>query len=290
MKKHILRIFSLMVCGTLLIGCGGTASTADTEDTADTAAQPTETALSTEPVTEAPVSNLLFEDNFDGTALNDDNWELCPEWDRQGAYCVWDNDMTSLDGEGHLVLRAEWDADEGRVRSGAVRTNGRFTAGYGYYEASIKFPVAPGTWGAFWMMCGNVAGESDGAADGVEIDIIESINNEANACNHALHWDGYGDAHKQAGPGQFYDKNIYDGNFHTFALERTPDGYTFYIDDEETWHADADTCAPCPEDGYIKLTVEAAEWAGAGTDASIAALPAEMLVDYVRVYKEKPQS
>ena len=139
------------------------------------------------------------------------------------------------------------------------------------------------------MMCGNVAGVDGSAADGVEIDIIESINNEANACNHALHWDGYGDDHKQAGPGQFFDKNIYDGQFHTFALERTPEYYVFYIDGKETWRASADVCAPCPEDGYIKLTVEAAEWAGAGTDASISALPADMLVDYVRVYREKPQ-
>ena len=48
-------------------------------------------------------------------------------------------------------------------------------------------------------------------------------------------------------------------------------------------------CVPCPVDGYLKLTVEAADWAGAGKDASINALPADMVVDYVRVYKEKPQ-
>lgn len=286
MRSSIFRTLTLFLCASLLVGCSGAASTST-----DTQTESSTDTVTTAPVTEAAPTdpNLLFEDNFDGTVLDDDKWELCPEWERQGNMDVWDDDMTSLDGEGHLVLRAEWNADEGRVHSGGVRTYGCFTAGYGYYEASIKFPVAPGTWGAFWMMCGNVAGEDGSAADGVEIDIIESINNEAGACNHALHWDGYGDAHKQAGPGQFYDKNIYDGQFHTFGLERSPDGYTFYIDGEETWHADADTCAPCPEEGYIKLTVEAAAWAGAGTDASVASLPADMLVDYVRVYREKPQ-
>ena len=288
MKLSFSRMLTLLVCSSLLVGCGSS-TPADTSDT-ETAGGESNT-VTTEPAAETTPSdpNLLFEDTFDGTELDDDKWELCPEWDRQGGMDVWDDTMTSLDGSGHLVLRAVWDADEGRVRSGAVRTNGRFHAGYGYYEASIKFPVAPGTWGAFWMMCGNVAGVDGSAADGVEIDIIESINNEANACNHALHWDGYGDDHKQAGPGQFYDKNIYDGQFHTFALERTPEYYVFYIDGKETWRASADVCAPCPEDGYIKLTVEAAEWAGAGTDASISALPADMLVDYVRVYREKPQ-
>ena len=288
MKLSFSRMLTLLVCSSLLVGCGG-GTPADTSDT-ETAGGESNT-VTTEPAAETTPSdpNLLFEDTFDGTELDDDKWELCPEWDRQGGMDVWDNTMTSLDGSGHLVLRAAWDADEERVRSGAVRTNGRFHAGYGYYEASIKFPVAPGTWGAFWMMCGNVAGVDGSAADGAEIDIIESINNEANACNHALHWDGYGDDHKQAGPGQFFDKNIYDGQFHTFGLERTPEYYVFYIDGKETWRASADVCAPCPEDGYIKLTVEAAEWAGAGTDASISALPADMLVDYVRVYREKPQ-
>ncbi len=288
MKCKLLRLFPLLLCGSLLIGCGGTDTAADTSD--DTTTAPTETQLQTETAAETlPTDpNLLFEDNFDGTELNDDKWERCPEWERQGGLDIWDDEMTSLDGEGHLVLRAEWDADAGRVKSGAVRTNGRFYAGYGYYEASIKFPVAPGTWGAFWMMCGNVSGEDFGAEDGVEIDIIESIGNDWGASNHALHWDGYGDNHKQTGSGELY-YNLYDGNFHTFGLERTEEAYIFYIDGKESWRATSDMCAPCPKDGYLKLTVEAAEWAGAGTDACINSLPGEMLVDYVRVYREKPQ-
>ena len=139
------------------------------------------------------------------------------------------------------------------------------------------------------MMCGDVSGVDGSAADGVEIDIIESIGNDWGACNSALHWDGYGDDHKQVGSGELYNHGIYDGEFHTFALERTADGYIFYIDGKETWRATSDMCAPCPVDGYLKLTVEAADWAGAGKDASINALPADMIVDYVRVYKEKPQ-
>ncbi|MBQ7982062.1 MAG: glycoside hydrolase family 16 protein [Clostridia bacterium] len=288
--RNLSRAVPALLSLLLLASCGTADTSADTETAADTTAAVTvsspETAAETEPI--APISNLLFEDNFDGTELDDSKWEQCPEWERQGALCVWDNDMSYLDGEGHLVLRAEWDAENNRVQSGAVRTAGLFSAGYGYYEASICFPTAPGTWGAFWMMCGNVSGEDDSAADGVEIDIIESIGNDWGACNSALHWDGYGDAHKQVGSGELYDHGIYDGNFHTFALERTEEGYVFYIDGAESWRAAADQCAPCPEDGYMKLTVEAADWAGAGSDACIAGLPAEMLVDYVRVYREKP--
>ena len=38
----------------------------------------------------------------------------------------------------------------------------------------------------------------------------------------------------------------------------------------------------------MKLTVEAADWAGAGTSRSIRALPAQIVVDYVRVWDTNP--
>ena len=232
--------------------------------------------------------NILFEDNFDGTALNSKKWEKCPEWARQGK-SIWKNEMSYLDGEGHLVLRMEWDEEAELVNCGAVRTLGKFEAGYAYYEASIKVPVAPGTWGAFWMMAGDVSSEKNGAKDGVEIDIVESIRNEEGKLNHALHWDGYGDALKSYSPKSTLNTNIYDGEFHTFGLLRSDEYYIFYIDGQiSSIVSKFDGCAPCDKDGYIKLTCEAAEWAGAGSEESIKALPAEMIVDYVRVYKEKP--
>ena len=242
-----------------------------------------------EPEAEEPPSaakdspRLLFEDDFDGTDLDGSKWERCPEWERGGGACVWDDDYSWLDGNGHLVLRAAYDDDEAQIHSGAVRTAGRFYGGFGYYEASICFPKAPGTWGAFWIMAGDLNAAS--AKDGLEIDIIESINNESGLCNHALHWN-YGDLHSLSS-GQM-KKAIYDGQFHTFGLERTEEGYTFYIDGKRTWRAMKNQCEPCIAEGYMKLTVEAAEWAGAGTLDSIGALPADMIVDYVRVYSEKP--
>ena len=233
------------------------------------------------PEEETPV--LLFEDNFDGTTLDAKKWKHCPNWERGGGACVWDDDYAFLDGEGHLVLRAEYDEDYEVVHSGAVWTKGLFECAYGYYEASICFPTAPGTWGAFWMEIGNLNDPSP--TKGLEIDIIESINNEAGLCNHNLHWN-YPDLHS-VGSGQL-KKDIYDGEFHTFGLLRTDQEYVFYIDGRRTWKANARMCEPCPLPGFMELTVEAAEWAGAGSSASVKALPADMLVDYVRVYSAKP--
>ena len=229
--------------------------------------------------------NLLFEDTFSGKQLDGRKWRRCPRQYRHGVLDVWDHDMSYLDGEGHLVLRAEWDEKNHCVRSGAVDTNGRFLGGFGYYEASICFPVSPGTWGAFWLMCGNVF-ELGG---GVEIDVVESIFNERGECNAALHWDGYQEHHKTLHSGSLTNHNIYDGRFHTFALNRTEEAYTFYIDGKEIWQVTPDRLAPCADGGYMLLSVEGADWAGTGSPECIKALPSHMLVDYVRVYKHKPE-
>lgn len=231
---------------------------------------------------------MLFRDEFDALKLDRTKWDNCTEWIRGGGLCRWDDDMAYVDGKGNLVIRAEWDEREGRVISGAVQTYKLFEGGYGYYEASIRFPVAMGTWGAFWLSVGDISGVDDSAADGVEIDVIESIYNDRGGLNAALHYDGYGDGHKQIHSGTRYDIDIYDGEFHVFAVDRSPEGYIFYIDGIEFWRATAEECDPCPELGYMILSVEAAEWAGAGKEESINSLPVEMLVDYVRVYLENP--
>lgn len=230
-------------------------------------------------------AELLFEDEFEGDTLNPWKWERCPQWIRGGGGSQWDNNMSYLSGDGRLILRAEWDETNKLVRAGAVRTNGRFEAGFGYYEASIKFPVAKGIWGAFWMMVGNVNLVDNSSEDGIEIDIFESAFSERNQGNQAMHWDGYGADAKSSAHYQ-YNANVYDGAFHTFGLWRTEEDYIFYIDGKEVWRDQAGGI--CPLDGYMKLTVESAAWAGGGTAESIAALPAEMEVDYVRVWDTNP--
>ena len=228
--------------------------------------------------------NLLFEDTFEGTEIDSRKWIQSREQWRQGKLNRWDHRMSYLDGCGHLVLRAEWDAEQGIVRSGAIDSRGKFHCGYGYYEASICFPTAPGTWGAFWMMFGHVMA----GGTGVEVDVVESIRNEEDQCSSAMHWGGYREHHKMLNSGAQYHLGIYDGKFHTFALNRTKEGHTFYIDGKEIWHVSPEEFHTRPTKGFLLLSVEAAEWAGAGTEASIKSLPAEMLVEYVRVYKAKP--
>jgi hypothetical protein len=218
------------------------------------------------------------------------------------------------------------------VRSGGIRSrsqNGNnmlFQHSFGYYEARIKFPQMQGTWGAFWLMYNTTGGYSLDGTNGTEIDIIESIDNHRTLSqgnyNHAIHWNGYGTGTRSVGSGNpaaafpagsgvtrgrnaETGVNIYDGNFHIFALKWTPNEYIFYVNGIENWRLTAGNTPTAsywthrPPGGpigypntviginrspnYIKLSMESAAWAGL--------LPAdwndeiEMLVDYVRVYE-----
>jgi beta-glucanase (GH16 family) len=246
---------------------------------------------------------LVFSDDFDGDALDFNKWDLCPEWDRQGR-STWKDDMVSVSG-GNLHLKFRRDSTLGKsktsnsamannwIRAGAIRSRKKdgtilFDNSYGYYEARVKFPVVSGTWGAFWLMSPTQWMTSDEGVDGTEIDIVETIRNHQGEYNAALHWNGYGDNHKSTGSAESGGKrpvNIYDGDFHIFALDWSPSEYIFYVDGQEFWRVNGGSnfknSGINQNMNYIKLTVESADWAGA--------IPAdfndsEMLVDYVRVY------
>jgi beta-glucanase (GH16 family) len=242
---------------------------------------------------------LIFSDEFEGNELDRTKWDLCPEWDRQGR-SSWQDDMVSVGG-GLLHLKFRVDAELGRnrtsnrtladswIRAGGIRSRAKdgrilFDNSYGYYEARIKFPKVDGTWGAFWLMSPTQHITADEGVDGTEIDIVESIHNKDGKYNAALHWNGYGTGHKSTGSNTTTKPvvDIYDGEFHVFALDWSPSEYVFYVDGKVFWRVDGGSeCGINQNPNYIKLTVESADWAGAIPRA----FPGdEMLVDYVRVY------
>ena len=169
------------------------------------------------------------------------------------------------------------------VYSGAVRTLGLYTHGFGYYEIRCKLPDTEGIWHAFWMMCGDVYSEENGSTDGVEIDVFEYLP-ARDAINCALHWDGYDDAHRNDHL-RFENVGCADGEYHTFGMNRDERGYTFYIDGKKVWETKGDGI--CREEGYLKISTEYGEWGDwVGTlDPDFEAV--DWVIDYVRVYDKK---
>ena len=221
---------------------------------------------------------LTFYDDFDGDTLNENNWHTCREEERQDLGGWWDNRCVSLDGNGHLLLTAAWDSENQRLISGAIDSEGLFEQKYGYYEVRCQLQPMDNFWSAFWLNCGGTSLENGSGTDGTEIDIFESAYRRESMVGSALHYDGYGDAHRSKAKN--YRKNgLYTG-YHTFALEWTEEGYTFYTDGVKTWQTDFGGVSQVPE--YMLLSTEFGSWTG---QPDIDKLPAAFSVDYVKVYK-----
>jgi len=241
---------------------------------------------------------LTWSDEFDGSGTPDPaKWDR-PEYNRRnndsGPDGWWLREDSYLNGKGQLVIRAKRinnknnDGDQYDYSTGAVRSKGFFEQKFGRFEARCKLPTQPGWWVAFWLMSPTVGNVGDGGRDGTEIDIMEGFGWTEHT-QHAMHWDGYGDAHQSESHG--FDWPGLLAGYHTFALEWFEDEYVFYVDSVETWRTTAGGVSQVP--AYVKLTGELSteNWAVSkywSNDPTRAVWPDSFLIDYffksVRIY------
>ncbi|MCL2774948.1 MAG: glycoside hydrolase family 16 protein [Oscillospiraceae bacterium] len=253
--------------------------------------------------------NTLFYDDFNGDSLDFTKWQDPVHYrhDRQGN-SKWEPRNVSA-GDGVLKLRfAKENEGNNFITASAVRSKGKFEGTYGYYEAKIRYPNRSGAWGAFWLFNESVNTVGNGGIDGTEIDIIELSRVHENGSNSALHWDGYGPAHKGYGKDGIYNTsdyppgtNLYDGNWHIYALEWMPYEYIVYIDGKVMWRVTENDLAAvdsgiCRNPLYIKLSVESSaptngtDWnMGWGGPVSPGIWEEAMEIDYVAVY-DRPKN
>ncbi|MBN1558923.1 family 16 glycosylhydrolase [candidate division KSB1 bacterium] len=237
---------------------------------------------------------LVWYDEFDGTTIDPAKWDK-PEYNRRqnsnGPDGWWLREDSFLDGDGHLIIRARKianrnsDNDPYDYATGAIRSYGKFEQKFGKFEIRCRLPRQPGWWVAYWLYSDTVGHVDGSGEDGTEIDIFEGFG-WTDEVQHALHWDGYGDAHQVIGHTVTMDEMRAD--FHTFALEWYENLYVFYIDGIESWRTNAGGISKVP--AYVKVTGELSTepWAigtGWANDPTKATWPDSFIIDYVRVYR-----
>ena len=214
---------------------------------------------------------LVWNDEFDGTELDENKWIYRQEGQRRDGW--WSRKAVRLDEKGHLIMSTLKEGD--KYLDGCIATQGKFEHAFGYYVARMQLQKQPGHWSAFWLTCDGVRKIGNEGRDGSEIDIMEKPWLDE-TINHAVHWD-YGQPKSSAGT-HVKVAGVMEG-FHTYGLLWTPDEYVFYVDGRETWRTKAGGVCQVPV--YILLSDEIGKWAG---DIAEAELPDHFLVDYVRVY------
>ena len=237
---------------------------------------------------------LDWSDEFEGTELNTQDWKFeiqDPGWvnNELQRYVgkTYKGQKVVFVGDDHLTIRCQ--KIDGQVVSG--RINARPSTGwrYGYFEARIKLPKGKGTWPAFWMMPTNVDWSTNPWPRCGEIDIMEEVGYHAGYVSSSIHCDAYNHTKGTQKTHEMYMPTAED-EYHIYGLEWTADRLTFYVDGQLQlqFNKESDDHAVWPFHYAFHPILNLAwggSWGGAqGVDES--ALPAEMLVDYVRVYKK----
>ena len=229
---------------------------------------------------------LAWQDDFNGQGLPA-NWTF-----DIGGYGFGDgqlqwnsNDNARLSGQGGLILTAKKGGSGhmcwyGPCEYTAVKIQTTFSQTYGRFEARIKLPPGTGLWPAFWMIPAERT--KSGRHDNGEIDIIEVNNRQQNVIL------GYAHPHV-GGTHNYRAEKVLDmspsSQYHVYGVDWTPAGITWTFDGQPYGHMNAYPGWPFDNPFIMLLDLAVGgNWPGPPSAGTV--FPAQMLVSWVRVYKE----
>lgn len=195
----------------------------------------------------------------------------------------YDSGNAAINNSGQLVITA--DANGGGNRcwygpckytSARMETKNTFAQKYGLFEARIKLPAGHGVWPAFWIEGANVYQVGWPACG--EIDIIEPNNRNPNLVQ------GYAHATKHVRSEYLTVSDPITAGFHTYAVQWTPTGITWYFDGHAYGHMNAYKGWPFSQKFFIILDL-ALGGSYPGLPNASTPFPAKMVVDWIRVYR-----
>ena len=233
--------------------------------------------------------SLVFEDQFEGTALNTDVWDYRGSGPRRGGFNA-ESQVKVEDGK--MIMTGEYLTD-GTYGEGWYTAMIKLKERYckGYFEIRCIVNEDPGYWSAFWIQADApyTASVSKGGVGGAEIDIFESISaddKDKGSVTQTIHCagvDGVQEGFQSNNLGSFYGDDIYN-KYNTYGLEWTDTEYIFYINGVETRRSSfGNGVSEVPEDVIVSLEIP--------DESKLVSLDkenykTEFIVDYVRIYQK----
>ena len=233
--------------------------------------------------------NIIWNDEFDGTAINNNIWT----YDLGGGgwgnneleyYTSRTNNAFVRNGLLHIVARQE-SISSYNYTSARMKSQGLYSFTYGRLEWRAQFPAGVGFWPALWLLGNNIS--TIGWPKCGEIDVFENTGTNSFVVQSSIH----------SGSDATGIYNFFDGavtNFHTYTLDWTTNAILFYVDGhlfqtQTNWASAAGTY-PFPFNQPFFLIMNLAVGGNYVSNPSItdinthSVFPSEVLVDYVRVY------
>lgn len=248
--------------------------------------------------TEGDEWKVVWADEFDGAEVDTTKWTYdVGNWgwgNNELQYYTEDRTENARIEDGNLIIEARKNDMGEKWTSARLTTRGKVSFLYGKIEFKAKVPPNRGNWAAGWTLGDDYVDELSWPYCG-EIDIMESVGYEMDDET------GDGIAHASAHSGAYYFKlgnqptatipvKNMDKEYHTYAVEWTPDGMNILVDDQHYFTYD-DTRTELawpfnkPQNIILNLAMGGG-WGGAqGMDEEINSQ--KMIIDYVRVYERQ---
>ena len=233
---------------------------------------------------------LTWSDEFDGTAVNTNNWVVKQAgggFGNQEVQYYQAQNATVSDGLLHIKIANETVVDGSTTynyTSAKLETASKFDFLYGKMEARIKMPDALGSWPAFWMLGSNIG--SVGWPHCGEIDIMEWVARAPDAYTGSIFFDGTWPGNHISTAYNIPQGQSFITNYHTFAVEWEPNEIRYYCDGNLYTTYKNSTIAPKEwvfNHNFFLVLNCAIGGSGGGSIINITE-PKNMEVDYVRVY------
>lgn len=230
-------------------------------------------------------NDLLWEENFDGDALDTDVWNFETGnnngWGNQELQYYIEDNVSVQDGNLVITAKAET-INEFNYTSSRITTKDNFNFTYGRVEARAKLPGGAGVWPAIWMLGSNIDEVSWPAAG--EIDIMEYAGKDPDLIHGTLHYpDNSGG---NANTATTTVSNV-ESEFHLYSVEWREDKIFFLVDNEVYHTVDNTSELPFHSDFFLILNV--AMGGTFGGDVDPAFNEASMVVDYVKVFQAQAE-
>jgi beta-glucanase (GH16 family) len=206
--------------------------------------------------------------------------------------------------DGNLVISAQCPIAPCGIRDGSI-TSARiktqsyacddddkkcgFEQKYGRFEARIKLPEGQGLWPAFWMLGADI--DEVGWPETGEIDIMEHLGQTPERVFGSLHGPGYSGSKAISRAFALPEGESFANDFHIFAVEWDPGRITFSVDEEVyniVTSAQVSGHGDWVFDHEFFVILNLAVGGNPvrpPPDPSGTVFPAEMLVDYVRIFE-----
>ena len=215
-------------------------------------------------------------------------------------YCAWGstsspcdtanpNAYVGTDGYLHIVARQP---SSGVYTSARMKSQGLFSFQYGRVEIRAQVPEGQGFWPAFWLL-GNSISTASWPACG-EMDVLERVNAATSPDWNTGSIHGTGFTGSNLGTTYFFPSGTTAADWHTYGMIWTKDSVSYYIDDPSNPYATFTSASISGFSGskwpfdngqnafLIMNIAVGGSWPGSPDSSTV--FPAEMLVDYVRIY------